>query len=541
MTDGGSAACARDLASGDGSAVEAGAGQGVAIRARGFGWRFASRRAWALRGVDLEVAAGERVLLLGRSGAGKSTLLAGLAGLLDPGPPGSPSPPGRPSSGLGEQEGTLELTPAALPGEQAPVADQPSASRRVVGRGPVAGLLLQDPLAQTVLARCGDDVAFGLENHGVPAEEIWPRVDAALDAVGFPYPRAHPTARLSGGERQRLALAGVLALRPGLILLDEPTAMLDPEGARLLRSTIARVLDETGASCVLIEHRIEPWLPMIDRVVVLQAGGGVLADGTPEEVLRTRGAELAAGGVWVPGFEPKVRAREGRAIGRPPMITGEDLAVGRGREAHVVHDVDLALGPGQALCVTGPNGSGKSTLALALAGLTAPQAGTIRFEAQATAPHTWRPRELITRIGMVFQEPQHQFVAATVADELAVGPRRLGMPEDEIEARVGDLLQRLRLRSLARANPFTLSGGEQRRLSVATVLATRPRLLVLDEPTFGQDARTWSEITELLLDLLEAGSAVIAATHDTALVAALTGGGRGSVLRLGVSPEGSRP
>jgi energy-coupling factor transport system ATP-binding protein len=184
---------------------------------------------------------GERVLLLGPSGGGKSTLLAALAGLHDP-------------ESSGRSEGTV------LVDGQDP--------RQVRLR---TGLVLQDPQAQLVMARAGDDVAFGLENHGVPRDRIWQRVDAALAAVGFPYGPDRSTAALSGGEQQRLALAGVLALRPGLLLLDEPTAQLDPVGAALVRAVVERVRDTT---LLLVEHRVAEALPLVDRVVVLEPGGG---------------------------------------------------------------------------------------------------------------------------------------------------------------------------------------------------------------------------------------------------------------------------
>jgi energy-coupling factor transport system ATP-binding protein len=198
-----------------------------------------------------------------------------------------------------------------------------------------------------------------------------------------------------------------------------------------------------------------------------------------------------------------------------------------GRREPAVAGVDLTLHAGRATCVVGPNGSGKSSLSLALAGLVAPSAGEVTAGASLAAgtrspqPARWRPRELVTRIGTVFQEPQHQFVARTCAEELAVGPLRTGVPAAEADRRAGELLDRLGLARLARANPFTLSGGEQRRLSVATALATRPRLLVLDEPTFGQDARTWAELARLLAELLTEGTGLLAVTHDEALVAAL--------------------
>jgi energy-coupling factor transport system ATP-binding protein len=491
----------------------------VALRAQDWGWRHAGRRAWALRGVDLDVGPGERVLLLGPSGAGKSTLLAGCAGLL--GPPTSSLPGGvleHENGGQSVGALTLDGVPAAVARLQARVVDgHPSA---------VTGLLLQDPDAQTVLARCGDDVAFGLENHGVPRPEIWPRVDEALALVGFGYGADHPTSRLSGGERQRLALAGVLALRPGLLLLDEPTAMLDPAGADLLRHSVSGVVQATGATLVVVEHRVAAWLDLVDRVVVLEPGGGVVADGPAADVLDRHGAALAARGVWVPGHLPAAPDRRRRSSA-PVLMTTEGLEVARpGSHRAAASNIDLRVSSGRALAVTGPNGAGKTSLAHVVAGLVAPLAGTVTAhetlaDGLSTPPHRWKARELAARIGTVFQEAQHQFVASSVRDELAVGPRRLRLRDGEVAARVDELLERLRLAHLAAANPFTLSGGEQRRLSVATALATRPRLLVLDEPTFGQDSRTWAELVALLTELLDQGAGVVAVTHDQALVSAL--------------------
>jgi energy-coupling factor transport system ATP-binding protein len=442
------------------------------IELRGFGWRHAGRKAWAVRGVDLRIAHGERVLLLGASGAGKSTLLAALAGLL----PGD----------SGEREGTIDV----------PVR---------------AGIVFQDPETQLVMSRTGDDVAFGLENQGVPGDAIWPRVDAALARVGLRYGRQRRTDALSGGEQQRLALAGTLALRPGLLLLDEPTANLDPAGAALVREVLATLRDVT---VVLVEHRVAEVLPLVDRVVVLAAGGGIAADGPPSTVLRTHGEALAAQGVWVPGHAVLPR----RAAGPPgPLLVSADSVAYGDR----LSTMDIAVSAGEAVAVTGPNGTGKSTLALLLGGLLAPTSGTVRATAAlagpdaGTAPHRWRAPALASRIGSVFQNPEHQFVTATVYEELA-----LGLPPASASSIVDDLLARLRLDRLARANPYTLSGGEQRRLSVATALATAPRLLVLDEPTFGQDRRTWLELVDLLAKLRDDGCGIVTVTHDEDFVAA---------------------
>lgn len=452
------------------------------VELRGFGWRHAGRRDWALRDVTLHVDDGERVLLLGASGAGKSTLLAALAGLL--------------AEDSGEQAGTV-LVDGKPP------------------RAAEAGMLFQDPQTALVMARAGDDVAFGLENLGVPRGDIWPRVDEALAAVGFPYGRDRDTNTLSGGEQQRLALAGVLALRPGLLLLDEPTANLDPAGAGLIRTVLAQL----ATTMILVEHRVAEALPLVDRVVVLSPAG-VVADGAPARIFAEHGAALAEQGVWVPGPAP-VAARSGGTRGGA-LLSARGATLGYpGVDTRVFSDLDLDLAEGEALAVLGPNGAGKTSLALVLGGLLAPTAGSVAATARlagadaATPPWKWRARQLAGRIGSVFQNPEHQFVTSRVRDEVALGPRRLDRPVP-----LG-LLDRLRLAHLAEANPFTLSGGEARRLSVATALAAAPALLVLDEPTFGQDRRTWIELVDLIADLRDEGRGIVLVTHDDALVTAV--------------------
>ncbi|TME87876.1 MAG: ABC transporter ATP-binding protein [Chloroflexi bacterium] len=460
-------------------------GEGAAIEARGWGWRHAGRRAWAIRGLDLRIRPGERVLLLGASGAGKSTLLAALAGLLD-------------TSGGGESEGEL----------------------RVDGRPPhdardSTGIVFQDPETQLVMARAGDDVAFGLENHCVPTEAIWPRVHRALAQVHFPYPEDRPTAALSGGEKQRLAIAGGLALRPRLLLLDEPTANLDPVGAELVRETLA---DLSAMTLVLVEHRVAQSLPLVDRVVVIEAGAGVVADGAPQEVFARYGARLAELGVWVPGPPPAAPTR--RTAFGADLARADDIAFRYpGAETWALAGVDLVVRAGEALAVTGPNGSGKSTLALLVAGLLRPARGRVALE--DAEPWSLPARRLVAHVGTVFQDPEHQFVTGRVDEELMVGPLRAGRYAPDARRIAMDLLERLHLTHLAAANPFTLSGGEQRRLSVATALATAPPLLVLDEPTFGQDRRTYAELVALLAAHCDGGGAALFATHDEDLVTSL--------------------
>lgn len=445
--------------------------------------------------LDLDVRPGERVLLLGPSGSGKSTLIAALAGVLG-------------GDDEGEASGTLAVN-----------GEDPRAARGSVG------LVLQDPDSQVIMSRVGDDIAFGCENLGVPRDEIWPRVRESLQAVGLTVPLEHPTDALSGGQKQRLALAGALAMRPGLLLLDEPTANIDPAGVVEVRDAVAAVLARTGATAVIVEHHVDVWLEVVDRIVVLAADGSVAADGEPRAVLEARGAELAAAGVWVPGREPGVSRVDGPAA-RPSLLTAEGLRVGRVPRNPLPGVIDTEIAAGSVVALTGPNGAGKTTLALTFGGLLPPVAGQVlaspELAAEADArPIRWKSRELLTRIGTVFQTPEHQFLAATAREELAIGPRALGLAPEEIDARVDGLLERLGLAALAGANPFTLSGGQKRRLSVAAVLATRPRVLVLDEPTFGQDAVTWSAVVALLEELRADGAALVAATHDLRFVDAL--------------------
>jgi energy-coupling factor transport system ATP-binding protein len=510
------------------------------------------------------------VAVVGPSGAGKSTLLRAVAGVL-------PDEPDATDDTAASVQGTL-LVDEADP-------------RAVRGR---VGLVMQDPEAHTVMSRVGDDVAFGCENAGVPRDETWDRVRSALDVVGLDLPLDRSTAQLSGGQRQRLALAGVLAMRPGALVLDEPCANLDPDGVAQVHDAVRALLDETGATLLVVEHRIGTWLDLVDRLVLLEPAGGVVADGPPAEVFATHGEALTAAGVWVPGAEPERGSARRRAPGRAgemPGVTGgataasrpldtagrgggerertspgragempgssggataasrplgagaldegplgarplgaravlleaRGLGTARGKQA-VGNGIDLGLRAGQVLAVTGPNGVGKSTLGLTLAGLLAPAAGELRAtdtlaNGIGAAPHTWTSRELAARIGTVFQDPEHQFVARSVREEVEAGPRALGEPDAADRATA--LLDEFGLAHLADANPFTLSGGEQRRLAIASVIAARPPVVVLDEPTSGQDRATWQAVVGRLGALADAGTTVVAVTHDRDLVRAL--------------------
>ena len=502
-----SSAFPRPVSSPDGQ-VPLGEGAGARVRARGWGWRHAGRKNAALSGVDLDIAPGERVLVLGPSGSGKSTLMGGLAGLLG-------------GAEEGEATGTLTVDGVA-----------PADAR---GR---VGLLMQDPEAQVVLARVGDDVAFGMENLGIPREAIWPRVEESLSAVGLHVPLHHSTTELSGGQKQRLALASILAMGPGLLLLDEPTANLDPSGVAEVRAAVEAVVERTGATMVVVEHRVDVWASLVDRVIVV-ADGRIAADGPLREVLDQQGDALRERGMWLPGDDvaaevgpaPEVAPassegaeEEEGARGATPIARVTDLSIGYDQDAPVRSGIDLTLERGVSTCIVGANGAGKSTFALTLAGLLPPLAGTVEVETSDGTrgdPHEWSSKQLLGRMSMVFQEPEYQFLASTVAEELAIGPRAAGMSEEEIAPLVEEHMDALGLAKLARANPMTLSGGEKRRLSVATAIISAPELLILDEPTFGQDRGTWLGLVRLLRAALERGVTLVSITHDPAFVAAM--------------------
>lgn len=493
---------------------------GVHVTASGFTYHHADRERPAFAGIDLDIAAGEKVLLAGASGAGKSTLLHSIAGVLQ----------------NDDASSTGDLLLNGLPPEHA--------------RGR-AGLMQQDPESQVVLSRIGDDVAFACENLAVPPAEIPGRCQQALQAVGLDYlPLEHPTAALSGGQKQRLALAGILAMQPGLLLLDEPTANLDPDGAEQVRNSVITAAQSTGATLIVVEHHLGRWLDQVDTLIVLEPGGGV-RHRVPASTLhhdKALRAELIAAGLWVPGHDvletlPMWFSRE-REPGAPAdhtLLTGTGLAVSR-ESPHrswrktppsqpVLSGVDITFHSGVATGITGRNGAGKSTLLLTLGGLLEPHDGVItassvlkgKHGAQLhESPHQWRSADLTSRIGTVFQEPEHQFVRHTVNSELRLSAEQAKVPgtkeslftEQEVATRVASLLDRLRLTHLADANPFTLSGGEKRRLSVGTALAAGPEVLMLDEPTFGQDAHTFAELIGLLREHVDAGGTVVAVTHD---------------------------
>ena len=533
---------------GVGSGADTGAAAPVPDRAGGRGrvevegltWRPFGRREPVLRSVSLSLEAGERVLLVGASGSGKSTLLRALAGLLE-------------TVDSGELGGSVTVDGAA-PGS----------------RPGAVGLVLQEPGAGVVAATVGRDVAFGPENVGMPRGRMPAVVAEALDAVGLgDLPLDTPTSALSGGQTQRLALAGTLALDPTVVLLDEPTAMLDPGSAAEVRAAVAALVERDRRTLVVVEHVLAPWVDLVDRVLVLSDDGRVVVDGRVAEVLEAERDRLLDLGIWVPGAPPPDpvavdpalvrpvravaapggsdgprgldRARVGRSsaesAGRDvgAVDTGAGGAPPLGADALVVDRTTrlldgttrtrraaalpggLTATSGSLTVLVGPSGSGKSTVLHALAGFVAPTpTGAVRLGADGADPARLDARGLAERLAWVPQWSSSTIVSRTVLDEVLATDRALGREGDVTRAR--GLLEALGLTHLERADPRELSGGEQRRLAVAAALLHGPPVLLADEPTVGQDRHTWAALVGLVAAYRSAGGAVVAATHDRAVV-----------------------
>jgi energy-coupling factor transport system ATP-binding protein len=506
----------------------------VLVRSLRFTYRGATRP--ALDGVDLEVAPGEYVAVLGASGAGKSTLCCALNGLI-------------PHFLRGEMAGDVRIF------------GRETASRSVSQLAEEVGLLFQEFESQLFCTSVELEVAFGPENLQVPPPEIRRRVSAALAAVGLAGLEQREPATLSGGQKQRLALAAVLALHPRVLVLDEPTTDLDPAGraevfamARRLRETQERGFARPGGdgrslAVVIAEHETEAAVPA-DRVVVLDRGR-IAAEGPPAAVL-IQVDRLEAIGVAAPAVA-QLLAR----LGEPACLDVEEAAVRLRERGYALDEaataalrardearaasygaplfelqalehrypdgtlalagVDLTIREGEFVALVGANGSGKTTLARHLNGLLRPSRGAVRVAGQATAGI------LVTTLGRtagyVFQNPDHQLFAETIADEVAFGPRNHGVAADEVRRRVEEALAAVGLAGREREDPFSLTRGERQRVAVASVLATRPRALILDEPTTGLDARERRSLMELVQRLNEAGHTVLCITHHLEIAA----------------------
>ena len=464
---------------------------GRALLARGLGFTYVGAASPALRGLHLQVDAGELVMLAGPSGGGKSTAAKGLAGLLGGSIPG-------------KVQGAVELDGRPLLGGGAAFAP-----------GEVA-LVQQDPDSHLCTLTVQDEVAFGPENLCLDVEEVRRRVDRALAAVGARHLLDRPTNELSGGEKQRVAVASMLAMRPKALVLDEPTANLDWGARRALLGTLLGLARSGAGPMVVAEHRLDVLYPEATEMVVL-AGGRPKWRGTPAQ-MRGEAEGLSMMGVRVPEAPALLGLHRDKAQAGDAVLRVRGLVASYG-ERHVLDGIDLEVRAGELVALVGPNGGGKTTLLRCVMGLMEPQDGRVEL-AGADAGGT--PASQRARVaGLVFQSPDHQLFARTVREELEYGPRNLGLLSPQAYRRIEALARGYGLDASMGVHPFRLSHGQKRRLNIASVQACGGRLLMLDEPFIGQDILSVRAINARLQEAKAQGAAVVVVSHDLEALGAM--------------------
>ncbi|MCL5971907.1 MAG: ATP-binding cassette domain-containing protein [Firmicutes bacterium] len=462
------------------------------VEARHLSVTYPGQDAPALRNIDFSLSEGEAVLVIGPSGCGKSTLAMVLAGLIP------------------------QSVEATITGQirHAPILQQPGA----------VGYVFQDPEAQFCQLTVGQEIAFGLENIGCRPSEMSARIRDALDTAGLAIDTEAPNYALSGGMKQKLALAADLAMDPQLLIFDEPTANLDPEATSQVFAEIEQLI-RSGRTLLIIEHKFEALLDVVPYLVLIDRLGQIRSTGPTKDVVRDEWDWLMAEGLIPEGLSPEfdrkslIHQREvGEIHPEQPILQARNVSytyvskrLGKrlkkqGRSpSYALRELSLEICPGELVAIVGPNGSGKSTLLSLLAGLIQPTQGVI------TLPPV-QP-DMVVPVAFGFQNPEHQFIFERVADELANRFVDQDIPDD-----VQQLLREFELQGQADQSPFALSQGQKRRLSVAVMVRDPHLAYLLDEPTFGQDARTEQYIMARLTALKDQGKAVVLTTHDMDLV-----------------------
>lgn len=484
------------------------------IETRNLSFTYPGRETPSLSGVTLAVRPGEFVLVSGPTGCGKSTLLKAMNGTI-------------PHDSGGALEGETMVLGRST--REAPFAW--IASR--------AGLVFQSPDDQIFSSRPADEVAFGLENLCIDPAEIAERVRWALDEVGLSDIAETPVAELSGGQKQRLAVASVIAMRPSALLLDEPLSQLDPAGAEQVLDVLAWLRRDLNIAIILVEHRMHTVARLAGRIVLMDAGKIVLDSpastafddlaiydrlglrvpetvelmqllGRPERPLEVPAAiELLRG---VSAAVPKIQNPKSKTAVKPPLVDLKGLSVRYSRRGpDVLNGIDLTVSEGEVLAVMGANGSGKSTLLFALLGELRSSAGegTVLGEPISARSRRDRPGE----VAMLLQNPELMLLADRVDEEVLAGPRNLGLFEAEARLRAGETMAALGIADLAAEPPLALSRGQRLRVALASILSMGPRLLLLDEPTTGQDRLQIESMMDHLISSLE-DNAIVFCTHD---------------------------
>ena len=461
-------------------------------------FRYRDRQGAAIHNISFEANPGEILLIAGASGCGKTTLIRCINGLI-------------PRSYKGEIGGRITVL-----GEE--VKEWPLAriSQKI-------GTVLQDPERQILGTKVVNEVAFGLENLGMSREEIYKRVQSSLDLLEISHLRDRDTFTLSGGEKQKVALAGVVAMRPSILLLDEPLASLDPASAWDSLNTI-RLLANQGMTVLLVEHRVEDVLRIQPERVMFMSGGEIRYLGNlsglskvvnyrevklpAEDIVERAKADPAPAPIrLLPTAEENPREKD-------VLVKFEHVGFGYEAEHEVLHGINLEIRRGDVIAVLGPNAAGKTTFVKHAIGLLKPKSGRVFVNGQDTRQLS--VAEIARTLGYVFQSPSHMLFAPTVREELSFGPQNLGHSKEEIELEVKEALRIVNLSDNEQDPPLALSFGQQKRVSIAAILAMRSRILVMDEPTAGQDYQNYMSFMDSILQL-PGFEAVLFITHDVDL------------------------
>jgi len=491
----------------------------------------------ALKNISLKIKEGEKVLITGHAGAGKTTLCYLLNGLV-------------PHFFRGEIKGNVYVK-----GYNTKQYDVSFLSH-------IVGMLFQDPASQLIAPTVEDELAFGAENYGIQPNEIRRRIDLYIKLLRLERYREHNPHFLSGGQQQACALGPVLVTGPEILVLDEPTSNLDPIGTNQVFDVLNELSSKERKTLIIVEHKLEELLPIVDRVVVLKKGEMVF-DGKPRELIYEE--ELEKLGIRIPQVTLLTRKLKKKIPEIKVAMTLEEAvetlekiflernikkkkcheAVKRGlllktkgkinssKEKPIIETVNLKhvypggiealrgvtlkIYDGEFVAILGQNGSGKTTLVKHFNGLLLPTEGKVYVFGKDTTKTS--VTELSKYVGYVFQNPDFQICTRKVRDELEFGLRNMKLPEDEIKRRVKEVVEALHLENILDENPFSLSKGERQKVVVASVLAMKPKVLIVDEPTTGQDYRTSREMMEFYKKLNEEGKTVIIITHDMELAA----------------------
>jgi len=441
-------------------------------------FRYHSRPELAIQDVSFQLRRGELLLVAGASGCGKTTLARCINGLI-------------PRSYRGDRAGSVFIH------------NKEVSAMSLVEVAQVIGTLLQDPERQIVASNVWNEIAFGPENLGLSRQEIGERIDQVTARLNMEHLRGRDTFTLSGGEKQKVALAGLLVMRPSILLLDEPLASLDPASAHEALAIFRSLADE-GATILLVEHRVEDALAARpDRLLYMSDGrvrylGAV--DSLPPEIDH-REVKLPA--PWVVQRvhqsqpTPSALKPPPQAVAEgSPLIEFKDVSFAYGDGPVVLHDINLKIHQGDLIAVLGPNGAGKSTLVKHAIGLLKPTRGVVQVGGVDTRKMT--VAQTARKVGYVFQSPTHMLFAPTVREELAFGPANLGYSREQIEQNVVASIAAVNLTGLEEYPPLGLSFGQQKRTGIASVMAMRSMIMVLDEPTAGQDYANYTQFMEIL-------------------------------------------